>query len=146
MSFSSEWDQRYVENTHMWCGLWSVVLSLARCHCASLDEKIRVLELGCGAGNIMNPRATLIGVDWFSTSFREYAAGEHTADPIMRTGYRSGTFEGTGKVHFADEAHLRGLLSRIDLVFLEERGSCGVVPQDDVQFASRNFVARKQNA
>jgi SAM-dependent methyltransferase len=50
MTFSREWDERYLENTHMSLWPWSDVVSLVRRHWRQLDGSTRVLELGCGAG------------------------------------------------------------------------------------------------
>jgi SAM-dependent methyltransferase len=93
----------------------------------------------------MKPAALFIGVDWFSTGYGEYLRGEATSDPYTRTGYQCGPFEGTGNVHFSDEAHLRGLFSRFELLFLEEKRVRRVEPGDGDQFASWNLVARKPN-
>jgi SAM-dependent methyltransferase len=49
MSFSREWDQRYIENTHLVVWPWSDVVSLVRRYCGPLSAGA-ILELGCGAG------------------------------------------------------------------------------------------------
>jgi SAM-dependent methyltransferase len=49
MSFSREWEQRYLENTHLAVWPWSDVVSLVRRHCGPLTSGA-ILELGCGAG------------------------------------------------------------------------------------------------
>jgi SAM-dependent methyltransferase len=49
VNFSPEWDQRYLENTHLAVWPWSDVVSLVRRHCGSLADAA-ILELGCGAG------------------------------------------------------------------------------------------------
>ncbi len=49
MSFSREWDQRYIENTHLAVWPWSDVVSLVRRYCGPLTTGA-ILELGCGAG------------------------------------------------------------------------------------------------
>jgi SAM-dependent methyltransferase len=62
MTFSNEWDQRYIENTHVSVWPWSDLVSLVRRHCRHLEGG-RVLELGCGAGaNI--PFFQLLGVQY----------------------------------------------------------------------------------
>ncbi len=50
MTFSPEWEQRYLENTHLSVWPWSDLVSLVRRNCRNLDSHSRVLELGCGAG------------------------------------------------------------------------------------------------
>ncbi len=50
MTFSREWEQRYLENTHLSIWPWSDLVSLVRRHCPDLGSQSRVLELGCGAG------------------------------------------------------------------------------------------------
>lgn len=65
MGFSSEWEQRYAENTHLSIWPWSDVISLVHRHCRPIITTGggRVLELGCGAGaNISFFRA--IGLDY----------------------------------------------------------------------------------
>lgn len=49
MSFSKDWDNRYKENTHMSVWPWSELISYVMRY-AKPTKKIRVLELGCGAG------------------------------------------------------------------------------------------------
>lgn len=52
MGFSTEWEQRYAENTHLSVWPWSDVVSLVHRHCKPIIATGggRVLELGCGAG------------------------------------------------------------------------------------------------
>jgi SAM-dependent methyltransferase len=50
VSFSSEWNQRYVESTHLSIWPWSDMVSLVRRYCRTLGPDSKVLELGCGAG------------------------------------------------------------------------------------------------
>jgi SAM-dependent methyltransferase len=50
VTFSKEWEQRYLENTHLSVWPWSDIVSLVRRHCQKIDANTRVLELGCGAG------------------------------------------------------------------------------------------------
>jgi SAM-dependent methyltransferase len=64
MSFSREWDQRYIENTHLAVWPWSDVVSLVRRHCGPLTTGA-ILELGCGAGaNI--PFLTSLGARYYA--------------------------------------------------------------------------------
>lgn len=50
MSFSTEWDQRYQENTHMSIWPWSDMVSFTMKHARPRLKELRVLELGVGAG------------------------------------------------------------------------------------------------
>ena len=49
MVISSEWDERYKDNTHMSIWPWSDLVSYVMRYAKS-KKKISVLELGCGAG------------------------------------------------------------------------------------------------
>ena len=67
MGFSSEWEQRYAENTHLSVWAWSDVVSLVHRHCKPIIAAGggRVLELGCGAGaNI--PLFLALGMDYYA--------------------------------------------------------------------------------
>jgi len=67
MGFSSEWEQRYAENTHLSVWPWSDVVSLVHRHCKPIIAAGggRVLEFGCGAGaNI--PLFRALGMDYFA--------------------------------------------------------------------------------
>ncbi|MDO9162361.1 MAG: class I SAM-dependent methyltransferase [Methylococcaceae bacterium] len=67
MGFSSEWEQRYTENTHLSVWPWSDIVSLVHRHCKPIISKGggRILELGCGAGaNI--PLFRALGMEYFA--------------------------------------------------------------------------------
>lgn len=67
MGFSSEWERRYAENTHLSVWPWSDVVSLVHRHCKPIIAAGggRVLELGCGAGaNI--PLFRALGMDYYA--------------------------------------------------------------------------------
>jgi SAM-dependent methyltransferase len=66
MGFSSQWEQRYAENTHLSVWPWSDVVSLVHRHCKPIIAAGgRVLELGCGAGaNI--PLFRALGMDYYA--------------------------------------------------------------------------------
>lgn len=65
MTFSAEWDQRYLEGTHLSVWPWSDLVSLVRRNFRNLGAATRVLELGCGAGaNI--PFFLSLGVQYFA--------------------------------------------------------------------------------
>ena len=95
------------------------------------------------AWHAMRPGGCYVGVDWFSTSFSEFHRGEPGTDGYTRRNYRDGPFAGTGRVHFSDEAHLRALLSRFEIVLLEEKQVRTVQPERSGTFGAWNLVARK---
>ena len=65
MSFSTEWERRYQENSHMSIWPWSDVVSYVMRHARPAGGNVRVLELGCGAGaNI--PFFLSCGVDYWA--------------------------------------------------------------------------------
>ena len=50
MGFSKEWDERYLQNTHMSTWPWSDLVSLVMRHLRPDGRPLRILEIGCGAG------------------------------------------------------------------------------------------------
>lgn len=50
MNFSKEWEERYKENTHMSIWPWSDLVSYVMQYAIPSKKKLKVLELGCGAG------------------------------------------------------------------------------------------------
>jgi SAM-dependent methyltransferase len=50
MTFSSEWEQRYKEKTHMSVWPWSDLVSYVMRYVQPTNNQIKVLEIGCGAG------------------------------------------------------------------------------------------------
>jgi SAM-dependent methyltransferase len=92
------------------------------------------------------PGGYFVGIDWFSTRYDEFRRGQPGPDSYTRSGFTEGPFEGTGAVHFSDEAHLRSLFARFELIFMEEKQSRTVIPADGSEFASWNLVARKPHA
>lgn len=50
MAFSSEWEQRYKENTQMSVWPWSDLISYVMRYVRPANKQVKVLELGCGAG------------------------------------------------------------------------------------------------
>ncbi len=67
MGFSSEWEQRYAENTHLSVWPWSDVVSLVHRHCKPIIATGggRVLEFGCGAGTNI-PLFLALGMDYYA--------------------------------------------------------------------------------
>jgi SAM-dependent methyltransferase len=66
MGFSSEWEKRYAESTHLSVWPWSDIVSLVHRHCKPIIAGGgRVYELGCGAGaNI--PLFLSLGLDYYA--------------------------------------------------------------------------------
>lgn len=65
MSWSSDWETRYRENTHLSVWPWSDLVSWVHRYAKPVSNETRVLELGCGAGaNI--PFFIELGVDYFA--------------------------------------------------------------------------------
>lgn len=66
MGFNYEWEQSYLNNTHLSIWPWSDIVSLVHRHCKPLIAAGgRVLELGCGAGaNI--PLFRALGMDYYA--------------------------------------------------------------------------------
>ncbi|KTS72113.1 hypothetical protein NS274_21980 [Pseudomonas oryzihabitans] len=93
----------------------------------------------------LRPGGLFIGVDWFSTAHSEVAHGQPDADAHTRTGYTSGPFAGVGRVHFADEAHLRELFTGFELLHLEEKHARRLEPADGRCIATWSLVARKSD-
>lgn len=92
----------------------------------------------------LSPKGCFIGVDWFSTDFSEFEIGQPMEDHFTREGFVDGRLAGTGVVHFADEPHIRELLSGYELLLLEHKTMDQRHPEDGIQFAAWNFVARKK--
>lgn len=91
----------------------------------------------------LKPEGRFVGVDWFSTTHSDFSRGKPDVDGMTRKDYADGQFMGTGRVHFSDEAHLRFLFSRFELIHLEEKRVRRVIPEGRYQFASWNLVARR---
>ena len=92
----------------------------------------------------LKPGGLFIGSDWFSTNHTDYLGGEDADDKYTRTNHSKGQFIGVGNVHFSDEAHLRDLFSKFEILFIEEKLKRQYEPLNDSQFASWNIVARKK--
>jgi SAM-dependent methyltransferase len=91
----------------------------------------------------LKPGGLFIGVDWFSTNHDEFGAGEPDVDEETRSDYQSGQFAGVGRVHFSDEAGLRTLFAKFELIHLEEKVVRRVIPNGGYHAATWNLVARK---
>lgn len=68
MSYSAEWERRYIENTHMAIWPWTDVVSLVHRYCKPMiaESKGNVYEVGCGAGANV-PFFKALGIDYFGT-------------------------------------------------------------------------------
>ncbi|WP_165664143.1 class I SAM-dependent methyltransferase [Metapseudomonas otitidis] len=91
----------------------------------------------------LRPGGLFIGIDWYSSRHSDAQLGDMAEDGRTRTNITQGSFAGTGRVHFSDEAHLRDLFAGFELVFLEEKQALRHEPADGHRFASWNLVARK---
>ena len=63
--FSSEWDERYQDCTHMIIWLWSTLVSFEMRYSNPNVTRFRLLELGCGAGANISFLFTL-GIDYYA--------------------------------------------------------------------------------
>lgn len=121
-------------------GLFDVVVdrgSLTHNTSDAIRRSIALIEERTRSG------AVLIGVHWFSTESGDFTKGEPTQDPYSRTNFTDGSFADTGIVHFADEVHLRDLLSSFELINLHHTRTNHVVPEDGPRIAYWNFVAKR---
>jgi SAM-dependent methyltransferase len=85
-----------------------------------------------------------IGIDWFSTLHSDYQLGDQYDDDYTRTNIATGQFEGVGKVHFSDRAHISKLFDGFELTQLEHKLNKIEIPESKHVFASWNFVAVKK--
>ena len=119
---------------------FDLVIDRASLTCNSEEAIRRCLLL---VHDALLPGGHFIGVDWYSVNHSDFPAGALDSDPHTRSGFTEGSFAGTGRVHFSDEAHLRDLFSDFELIHLEEKQSLRYQPADGHRFASWNLVARK---
>lgn len=94
--------------------------------------------------DLLMPGGYFIGVDWYSMQMSDYQYGKPGPDDFTRTGFESGTFTGTGNVHFSNKDHLQELFEDFEIVALEEKTIHHVIPAEEYQFASWQIVARKK--
>ncbi len=92
----------------------------------------------------LRPNGVYIGVDWFSMMHSDSGRGNEF-DPNTRHGIECGQFEGIGKVHFSNQAHLTCLLENagFEIVYLAETVRtvyCG--SSEPAVLGTFNFVAR----
>jgi SAM-dependent methyltransferase len=111
--------------------------SLTHNNTSSIKNALRI------SFDALKPGGVFIGSDWFSTNHTDYLGGEVADDKYTRTSHSKGQFVGVGRVHFSDEAHLRDLFSKFEILFMEEKLTRRYEPHDNHQFASWNIVAKK---
>lgn len=83
-----------------------------------------------------------IGIDWFSTEHSSYTENVSIVDKYTRNGFKTGTFNGVGNVHFFDKEHILDILNGFDILILEHKSNNMIIPNNN-RFASWNFVAKK---
>ena len=93
----------------------------------------------------MRPGAKLIGIDWFSTLNADFLKGAESGDYYTRAAFAGGQFKGVGVVHFSDERHLEGLLTKAGFRIerLDHKTNDTIVPAGTGAMAWWNFVAVK---
>ena len=93
--FSSEWDERYQENTHMSIWPWSTLVSFVMRYSNPNVAGFRVLELGCGAGaNI--PFFANLGIDYYAVEGSESIVTRlHSKFPQLKDNIVCGDFTQT---------------------------------------------------
>lgn len=120
--------------------LFDVVIdraSLTHNNTSSINNALKICY------DVLKPDGKFIGSDWFSTNHTDYLGGEVADDKYTRTSHSKGQFVGVGRVHFSDEAHLRDLFSKFEILFMEEKLTSRFEPYENTQFASWNIVARR---
>lgn len=88
--------------------------------------------------------AYFFGIDWFSTEHSDYGQGEYIEDKYTKAKAKAGQFQGLGRVHFSDAAHLKELFDSTGWTIksLEHKAVKTLIPDSLNIFASYNLVAR----
>lgn len=104
MNFSTEWDRRYQELTHLSIWPWSDLVGYVMRHARPGGKDFRVLELGCGAGaNI--PFFQSLGVEYFAIEGSPAIVEKlHQRFPQLAANIVAGDF--TEQIPFAGEFDL----------------------------------------
>lgn len=89
----------------------------------------------------MAPGGKFIGIDWFSVSHSDFPLGVPAGDAHTRARFPSGQFQGVGRVHFSDEAHLRDLFTGFSIDALEHKRTERILPPPGSVHAAWNIVA-----
>ena len=93
--FSSEWDERYQENTHMSIWPWSTLVSFVMRYSNPNVAGFRVLELGCGAGAKI-PFFVNLGIDYYAVEGSESIVTRlHSKFPQLKDNIICGDFTHT---------------------------------------------------
>ena len=93
--FSSEWDERYQENTQICIWPWSTLVSFVLRYSNPNVEGFKVLELGCGAGaNI--PLFVNLGADYYAVEgSKSIVTRLHSMFPQLKDNIVCGDFTKT---------------------------------------------------
>ena len=103
-------------------------------------------SIGVAIGKVivgLKPGGNFIGSDWFSKNHSDFSGGAQLDEKYARTDYTEGPFKRTGKVHVSDEPYLRDLISRFQIVFMEEKLMRRIEPTDHDNSVSYDNIARK---
>jgi SAM-dependent methyltransferase len=96
--------------------------------------------------NKLKPNGKFIGIDWFSIYHSDFnSIFADFIDDYTCYNFLKGQFKDVGNVHFSDEEHLEELFKGFKFEILEQKIINKVIPDNNYQFASWNFVARKEN-
>lgn len=90
--------------------------------------------------SLLKPGGRFIGIDWYSTLHDAFQQGQPAEDAYTRTNLADGGLAQTGRVHFADQAHLEELFQDFQLAHLEHKVIDRLLPQPE-RFAAWNLVA-----
>ncbi|EKE02084.1 MAG: hypothetical protein ACD_20C00429G0021 [uncultured bacterium] len=121
-------------------GDFDIILDRAALTCNSTNSIIQTLSL---ISNKIKKGGKFIGIDWYSTEYSEYKNGEQAEDINTRKNFTTGNFANTGRVHFSDETHLKEIFSNFVIEIMEHKTINRSIPNDGYNFASWNFIARK---
>lgn len=119
---------------------FDLVLDRASLTCNNTEAIIRSLKM---VYEKLKVGGKFVGIDWYSTAYSDFEKGKPVDDEFTRTEFSSGSFVGTGRVHFSDKAHLQELFAKFDLTVLEHKITRREIPDDGWNFASWNLVAQK---
>lgn len=103
------------------------------------DSIVRCISL---VKSHLKPNGKYIGIDWFSTMHDHYQEGDFDGDRYTRSSIPIGQFQGVGKVHFSDKAHLEDLFREFEIIQLDHKIVKTEIPDTNHTFASWNFVAQ----
>lgn len=86
------------------------------------------------------PTGHFIGIDWFSSAHSSATLGKSGEDSRTRIDIQNGHLASTGRVHFADEAHLVDLFRSFVIKFLRHKVTSTIVPAGAEQLALYDIV------